>query len=29
MKKKSFTPQQIATILKEYDNGKPDDKYIE
>jgi putative transposase len=22
MKKKRFTPQQIATILKEYDNGK-------
>lgn len=23
MKKKRFTPQQIASILKEYDNGKP------
>lgn len=22
MKKKRFTPQQIASILKEYDNGK-------
>jgi len=22
MKRKRFTPQQIATILKEYDNGK-------
>ncbi len=23
MKKKRFTPEQIAAILKEFDNGKP------
>jgi putative transposase len=26
MKSKRFTPQQIASILKEYENGKPVDE---